>query len=85
MAVNAARAHADWPPGLVAGFSAPQTVHPFIVQFTADVPTANKIVNVVGGNGEHPSQLRVFSGVRDRQRYYCLPFVLNAPPLSSRC
>lgn len=68
----------------VAGFPEPQTVHAFVVQFTADMPGADKIVNAIGGNGEHPSRFRVFSGVRDKHRYYYPPYAPDDPPPSKR-
>lgn len=68
----------------MAGTSEPKVVHALAVQFSADIPAADKTVNAVGGNGEHPSRFRLFSGVRDENRYYYPSYALDNPPPSKR-
>lgn len=58
-------------PGMtVAGFDEPRTIQGLVVQFTADMPAGDKLLNAIGENGEYPCRFRIFAGVLTRTRYY---------------
>jgi len=66
----------------VAGFSEPQVVQAFVLQFTTDMPAGDKLLNAIGGNGEHPGRFREFAGVWHKRRYYHPPHAPDDPPPS---
>ena len=68
----------------VAGYTEPQTVHAFVIQFTTDMPGGDKLLNAIGGNGEHPGRFRLFRGVWYKRRYYYHPYAPDDPPPSKR-
>jgi len=68
----------------VTGFAEPQVVHALVIQFTADMLAGYKLVNATGGNGEYPGRFQIFSGVRNKSRYYYPPHALSDSLLSKR-
>jgi len=68
----------------VAGYTEPQTVHAFVIQFTTDMPGGDKLLNAIGGNGEHPGRFRLFLGVWYKRRYYYAPYAPDDLPPSKR-
>ena len=71
----------------VAGFSEPQVVQAFVLQFNTDMPSGDKLLNAIGWNGEHPSRFRDFAGFWHKRRYYYPPYARDGPPPSkhTRC
>jgi len=66
----------------VAGFSKPEVVQAFVLQFPTDMPAGDKLVNAIGGNGEHPGRFRDFARVLHKRRYYYPPYAPDDPPPS---
>jgi len=68
----------------VTGFAEPQVVHELVVQFTTDIPAGDKLLDAIGGSGEYPGRFLMFSGLRNKSRYYYTPHAPGDPPLSKR-
>lgn len=69
---------------LTAGLEGPPVVFAIVVQFTTDMPAGDKLLNAVGGNGEHPGRFRDFPGVWHKRRYCYPPYARDDPPPSNR-
>jgi len=68
----------------VTGFAEPQVVHELVVQFTTDIPAGDKLLDAIGGNGEYPGRFLIFSGLRNKSRYYYPPHAPGDSPQSKR-